>query len=258
MILERIIEAKRREVATARKRCTESDLMGRPLWKEARRGFAAAIRNAPGRCIIAEIKKASPSRGTIRKDFDPARHAAEYEAAGATCISVLTDGPFFAGSLEHLAAARNAARLPLLRKDFILDPYQIVEARAAGADAVLLIVAALDRERLGELAAAAAELGLDVLTEVHDEGELDVACTSGADLIGINNRNLKTFETSLDVTRRLLPRVPDGVTVISESGLVDPEDLADLERLGVGGFLIGEAFMAAPHPGEKLASFLRA
>jgi indole-3-glycerol phosphate synthase len=257
MILERILEAKRREVATARRRCSEADLTQRPLWNDARRGFAAAIRNAPGRCIIAEIKKASPSRGTIRKDFDPARHAADYEAAGATCISVLTDGPFFSGSLEHLAAARGACRLPLLRKDFLIDPYQVAEARAAGADAVLLIVAALGRDRLDELTSAAAEAGLDVLTEVHDEAELDVACAAGANLIGINNRNLKTFETSLDVTRRLLARVPDGVTVISESGLHDAADLADLERLGVGGFLIGEAFMAAPSPGEKLASLLQ-
>jgi indole-3-glycerol phosphate synthase len=256
LILERILEAKRDEVARAKTRVPAASLRERALWAEARRGFARAITDARRRCVIAEIKKASPSKGVIRRDFDPAAHARDYAEAGATCISVLTDGPFFQGALAHLAAARGACAVPLLRKDFLVDAYQVAEARAYGADAVLLIVAALAPSALRDLGAAASAEGLDVLVEVHDEGELDTALAAGATLVGVNNRNLKTFATSTDVTRRLMTRMPEGVTVISESGLGDPAELADLERAGVRGFLIGETFMAAERPGEALARVL--
>ena len=256
MILDRILESKRAEVAAAKKRVQSEGLRSLEAWHEPRRGFADAIRSAAGRCIIAEIKKSSPSRGLIRADFDPAAHARDYERAGATCISVLTDGPFFLGSLAHLEQARRACGRPLLRKDFVIDPYQISEARAYGADAVLLIVAALDRDMLASLHGAAREEGLDVLTEVHDERELDTALAAGATLIGINNRNLRSFETTTDVTRRLIPLVPEGAVVISESGLGDARELTELESRGVRGFLIGETFMAAPSPGRALARLL--
>jgi indole-3-glycerol phosphate synthase len=257
VILDDILAAKAQEVARHRARCSAEALRARDLWEEPRRGFARAIGAASGRCIIAEIKRASPSRGTIRSDFDPARHAAEYDEAGATCVSVLTDTPYFGGSLEDLAAARPACALPLLRKDFIVDAYQVAEARAYGADAVLLIVAALPPTSLAELLEAAAGEGLDVLTEVHDERELEIALRSGATLIGVNNRNLNTFETSIDVTRRIAASVPAGVTLISESGLGDARELQELEERGVAGFLIGETFMAADDPGAKLAALLR-
>jgi len=256
MILDRILETKRREVEAAKAAVSLQALHARPCWHEPRRGFQRALESAPGRCIIAEIKRASPSKGLIRREYDPAAHAREYERAGATCLSVLTDGPFFQGSLADLECARNACGLPLLRKDFVLDPYQIDEARAFGADAVLLIVAVLPEPLLAELHAAARERNLDVLVEVHDERELDVAWRAGGRLIGINNRDLRSFSTSTDVTRRLMPRVPAGATVISESGLHDAAELAALEAIGVSGFLIGEAFMAAPRPGEALAALL--
>lgn len=258
MILERILEAKREEVARARKAVSLQALREAPLYAEARRGFHAALRQGSGRRIIAEIKKASPSRGVIREDFDPARHAREYQNAGAVCISVLTDERFFAGSLDFLISVHGACEIPLLRKDFVFDDYQIIEARAAGADAVLLIVAAMDSGRLEDLLAVAQQERLDVVTEVHDEFELDTALTAGAGIVGINNRDLKTFETSSDVTRRLATRAPDSVTLVSESGLGSAAELAELEALGVDAFLIGEALMAAPDPGLALESFLEA
>jgi len=257
VILDDILRSKHDELARSRRAVGEGALRERALWHEPRRGFASAIDAATRRCIIAEIKKASPSRGTIREDFEPARHAASYQEAGATCISVLTDGPFFAGSLADLEAARAACAVPLLRKDFVVEPYQIVEARAHGADAILLIVAALGASALAELLAAAASEGVDVLTEVHDERELELALGAGATLIGVNNRDLKTFVTSIDVTRRLAACVPDGTRLISESGLGDVAELAELERLGVDGFLIGETFMAADDPGAALIALLR-
>lgn len=256
MILDRILEAKRQEVAQAKIARPHQALREAPLWKEARRGFASAIRTHAHRCVIAEIKKASPSRGVIRETFDPASHAAAYERAGATCLSVLTDARFFGGSLGDLAAARRACALPLLRKDFVIDAYQIDEARAWGADAVLLIVAALDATAFAELYQAAGRADLDVLTEVHTGDELEQALAAGATLIGINNRNLHTFATSLDVTRELVRRVPAGVTVISESGFRRSSELAELEALGVHGFLIGEQLMAAVDPGAALAELL--
>ena len=257
MILDRIIEAKRSELAAAKAAASIAEIRDRALWHARRRGFADAIRSAHARCVIAEIKRASPSKGVIRRDFDPEAHARDYERAGATCLSVLTDGPFFQGSLSDLEKVRSACALPLLRKDFVIDPYQIAESRAFGADAVLLIVAALAPSLLAELDAAAHEEGLDVLTEVHDDRELDTALDAGATLIGINNRDLHSFVTTTDVTKRLIGRIPPDVTVISESGLGDPAELSALEALGVRGFLIGETFMAAPCPGDALAAVLR-
>jgi indole-3-glycerol phosphate synthase len=207
--------------------------------------------------VIAEIKKASPSRGLICEDFDPKRQARAYERAGAACISVLTDGPFFQGALADLEAARQACSIPLLRKDFTIDPYQVVEARAWGADAVLLIVAALEAGQLEELLEAARAEDLDALVEVHDEAELSKAVELGADLVGINNRDLNTFYTSTDVTRRLLPLVPEAVTVVSESGLGDVDELASLEEAGVDAFLVGEVLMRAEDPEAGLAALLK-
>jgi indole-3-glycerol phosphate synthase len=258
MILDRIIESKREEVAAARTRISASALRSTESYARERRGFAARLRLPGARRIIAEIKKASPSKGVIREHYEPAEHARDYERAGAACISVLTDGPFFQGSLDDLRAVRLACDCPVLRKDFVIDDYQVAEARDAGADAILLIVAALEVRELEELQATALEQGLDVLVEVHDERELETAAQIGAQLIGINNRNLNTFETSIDVTRRLMPAMPAGVTVISESGLRDPAELADLERLGVAGFLIGETLMVSAEPGAALTSLISA
>jgi indole-3-glycerol phosphate synthase len=256
MILDDILAEKRREIAASKSRSPLAELRTRAQWNEKRRGFSRALRANSGRAIIAEIKKASPSRGVIRADFDPARHAREYEASGATCISVLTDGPFFQGHLEHLAIVRTSTGLPILRKDFVLDPYQIAEARAFGADAVLLIVAALEASALRDLAAVSAAEGMDTLVEVHDERELEIALAAGSGLIGINNRDLRTFETSLDVSRRLAPLVPPGVVVIAESGIRSPADLSSLASAGVHAFLVGEQLMASEDPGKALASLL--
>lgn len=255
MILDEILASKRAEVARARAALSPADLRGRPLYAEPRRGFLERAARE-GRSVIAEIKKASPSKGLIRPDFEPARHARQYEAAGARCLSVLTDGPFFQGAREHLEQARAASGIPLLRKDFMIDPYQVVEARAWGADCILLIVAALEDARMQELAAAATEEGLDVLVEVHDEAELDRALAAGAGFVGINNRNLKTFETTLETTVRLASRVPSGVTLVSESGLGRAEDLAAMEALGVHVFLIGESLMRQSDPGQALRDLL--
>jgi indole-3-glycerol phosphate synthase len=256
MILDEILAEKRREIAVSKSRRSLEALHARAEWTEKRRGFARALRAKSGRAIIAEIKKASPSRGVIRSSFDPARHARDYETSGATCISVLTDGPFFQGHLDHLAIVRASTALPILRKDFILDPYQIAEARAFGADAVLLIVAALEASVLRELAALSAAEGMDTLVEVHDEGELEIALGAGASLIGINNRDLRTFETSLDVSRRLAPLAPPGVVVIAESGIRSATDLSSLAAVGVHAFLVGEQLMASKDPGKALASLL--
>jgi indole-3-glycerol phosphate synthase len=220
------------------------------------RDFEAALRARLAQgdaAVIAEVKKASPSKGVLRAAFDPAAIARAYAANGAACLSVLTDRQFFQGAPEHLVAARGACSLPVLRKDFVVDPYQVYEARAMGADCVLLIVAALDPARMRALEAAARALGLDVLVEVHDAAELDLALALHTPLIGINNRNLRTFETRLETTLDLLPRIPPDRLLVTESGILAKSDVARMRAAGVHAFLVGEAFMRAPDPGRALA-----
>ena len=256
-ILARILERKCEEIEEGIRRVPLVEMRRRAADAPAPRGFRAALetRIDAGRpAVIAEIKRASPSRGIIRQDFDPPRIAAGYERGGAAALSVLTDREFFHGSPEHLRAARAATSLPVLRKDFLVDPWQIHEARAMGADCVLLIVAALEDGALRDLAGLADESGLDTLVEVHDEAELERALRNPAPLIGINNRDLRTFETSLATTERLAPRVPADRLTVTESGIASREDVAGLRARGVHVFLVGEAFMSAPDPGERLAA----
>ena len=227
-ILNKILAVKAEEVATARHMRSESELLREAQARNDIRGFAQAIEDkiAAGHAgVIAEVKKASPSKGVLRENFEPAAIAASYARHGAACLSVLTDVQFFQGSHDYLRQARAACTLPVLRKDFIIDPYQIVSARAMGADCILLIVAALDAPRLSDLEACAFELGMDVLVEVHDAAELDIALDMNTALIGINNRNLRTFETSLQTTIDLLPRIPEHKRVVTESGIVRGEDV---------------------------------
>jgi indole-3-glycerol phosphate synthase len=245
-ILDRIALYKREEIAAARARIPDADIEARARLAEAPRGFrdallAARERNRYG--LIAEIKKASPSKGLIRAEFDPAALAAAYEEGGATCLSVLTDAPSFQGAPHYLAAARAASDLPLLRKDFMFDPYQVAEARVWGADCILVILAAVDDSEARALIDAARRWEMDVLVEIHDEDELDRAIALDADLIGINNRDLRTFVTDLGVTLRLAPLAPDDAIVVAESGLTAPEDLALLADAGVTTFLVGESLM---------------
>lgn len=255
-ILENIIARKFAEVAERSSRVSLSELERLARAADAPRGFARALQERVARrepAVIAEIKKASPSKGVIRENFVPADLARSYEQGGATCLSVLTDVDFFQGSDEFLQQARAACKLPVIRKDFMIDPYQIVEARALAADCVLLIVSALDDGRLAELAATAAEFGLDVLVEVHNEAELVRAlAVLDTPLIGINNRNLHTFEVSLDTTLDLLPQIPEGRLVITESGIVNRADVELMEISEVHAFLVGEAFMRADDPGLEL------
>lgn len=260
-ILTAIIESKREFVAARKAALPLAALKARLADSPAAppAGFYRAIRRAveQGRpAIIAEIKKASPSKGVIRADFDPARLAETYAQAGAACLSVLTDERYFQGADEHLRQAKAAARLPVLRKDFIIDPYQIYEARDLGADCVLLIVAAVEDGRLRELAATAAELGMDALVEVHNREELERGMMLRAPLIGINNRDLRTFETSLQTTLGLLPDVFPDRTVVTESGIRNREDIALMRGHDVHAFLIGETLMGAEDPGEKLRELL--
>ena len=259
-ILKRILARKREEIAERREAIDDDALeelaAARAADGDAPRGFVAAMRRrleAGESAVIAEVKKASPSRGVLREDFDPAAIAASYERGGAACLSVLTDRDFFRGSEAALEAARGACALPVIRKDFLIDPYQIAEARAIGADCVLLIAAALDDRAMASLYRQAEGLGMDVLVEVHDARELDRALALGPALLGINNRDLRTFEVSLDTTLGLLERVPEGTVVVTESGILGRADVERMRGAGVDAFLVGEAFMRAREPGEALA-----
>ncbi|MFP4207899.1 MAG: indole-3-glycerol phosphate synthase TrpC [Wenzhouxiangella sp.] len=258
-ILGRILAVKREEVAAGKAGRSLAALQAACADLPAARDFAGALKRraaASQDAVIAEIKRASPSAGLIRADFDPAAIARSYEAGGATCLSVLTDEQFFQGHADFLVQARAACRLPVLRKDFIIDPWQVWETRAMDADAVLLIVAALDDSALAELSALARELGLSVLVEVHDQTELERALAVPGDLIGINNRDLHRFVTDLDTSLRLAPQVPDDRLVISESGIHTPADITCLRAGGIGAFLIGESFMRQPEPGGALAELI--
>ena len=255
-ILQKIVARKAEEIAERSARLSLDELRRQVQNLPPPRPFAGDLeRNiAQGRpAVIAEIKRASPSKGLLRDPFLPADIARSYASAGACCLSVLTDRDFFQGSEDYLREARAACNLPVLRKDFIIDPYQVYEARLIGADCILLIVAALDDARLLELERLAVDLDLDVLVEVHDAEELQRALAIGATLIGVNNRNLRTFETRLETTLDLLPRIPAGCTVVTESGIHTPADVALMRTHGVHAFLVGEAFMRAPDPGAKLA-----
>ena len=254
-VLKRILARKQEEVAERRARVSQFELKTRAASAPPVRGFADAVAGkvAVGHpAVIAEVKKASPSKGVIRADFDPAAIARSYAAGGAACLSVLTDVDFFQGSDAYLQQARAACALPVLRKDFIVDPYQLYEARVLGADCVLLIAAALDDAQLAEYAFLAAELGMDVLLEVHDIDELERALPVPARLLGINNRNLRSFDVSLQTTLDLKAMVPADRLLVTESGILTRDDVALMRGEGVHAFLVGEAFMRQPEPGEAL------
>jgi indole-3-glycerol phosphate synthase len=254
-LLGAIVAGTRTRVAAASARVPARDLEARVAHAAPARGFAASLA-LDGVRVIAECKRRSPSRGVLREAYDPVAIAAGYAAAGAAAVSVLTEPTFFDGSLDHLAAVRDAVEVPLLRKDFVVDRYQLLEARAAGADAVLLIVAALESHALEELSREAQALGLDVLVEVHDEAELDRAAESGARVIGVNNRNLRTLTVDVEASLRLGPKMPPGTIAVAESGLRAAADLKALARAGYRAFLIGERFMTTPDPGAALSQLL--
>ena len=259
-VLDDILAHKREEVDHRKRLRPLAAVRDRAERQSAPRGFLNALtqRTEAGEAaVIAEIKKASPSKGVIRAEFDPPAIALSYAAAGAACLSVLTDERYFQGGDAHLQAARNAVALPVLRKDFTIDDYQVYETRALGADCILLIVSALPIGQLGSLAELAVGLGLDVLIEVHNRRELESALSLEPILVGINNRNLKTFETSLTATFDLLPAIPDGVTVVTESGIHRRSDVQAMLDRDVRAFLVGEAFMRAPDPGEALRDLFR-
>ena len=257
-LLATIVAATRRMVEVREEREPLSALAARAEKREAPAGrFRAALVDTGGPRIIAECKRRSPSRGVLRRDYDPVAIATAYEKAGAAAISVLTEPTFFDGALEHLQAVRNAVDLPVLRKDFIVSEYQLLEARAAGADAVLLIVAALESRSLTALHARASTLGLDVLVEVHDVGELSAAIDAGAHIVGVNNRNLRTLEVDVSASERLAARMPREVVSVSESGLKTAADLIRLRQLGYRAFLIGERLMTEADPGVELLELLQ-
>lgn len=255
-ILKKILHRKAEEVAARASERPLADLRTQSEDAPPTRGFAAALRakvELGGPAVIAEIKKASPSKGVLRPDFKPPEIAVSYARHGATCLSVLTDRDFFQGSDADLQSARAACQLPVIRKDFILDPYQVYESRVLGADAILLIVAGLEADRLAELSELARRLGLDVLVEVHDADELERALAIPGQLVGINNRNLRTFELSLDTTLGLLDRIPGDRLLVTESGILTQDHVTLMRSRGVNAFLVGEAFMRADDPGEELA-----
>lgn len=255
-LLAEIVATKRAEVAERRARVPEAELERQAQQAAAdRRPFGGALVGS-GRAIIAELKQASPSAGLLQPDYRPAEIARAYDAAGARALSVLTDEPYFRGSLDHLREARRATRLPVLRKDYLVDPYQVVESAAAGSDAVLLIVAALDDGVLRSLSCRATELGLDALVEVHTEEEADRAAALGAKLIGVNNRNLSTLAVDVETSLRLRPRLPPDTIAVSESGLRSRHDLDRLEAAGYRAFLIGEQLLTAAEPGAALRALL--
>lgn len=254
-ILEKILARKAEEIAERRSRVPLADVVARAADAAPVRGFADALNAMIAQgdpAVIAEVKKASPSKGVIRPDFRPADIAVSYEFGGAACLSVLTDVDFFQGHDDYLRQAREACTLPVLRKDFTVDPYQVYEARALGADCILLIVAALDDAQLVELSDVAMQLDMDVLVEVHDIDELERALQVPVPLIGINNRNLRTFEVSLDTTLAMKDAVPRDRLLVTESGILVPEDVARMRAAGVNAFLVGETFMRAEEPGEAL------
>jgi len=255
-ILDRILEVKRAEIAAAKLRLPPAEQEARARATPRPRDFVGALR-AKRPAVIAEIKRASPSKGLLRSDFNPAEIARSYEKYGAACMSVLTDINFFQGSPEHLEQARAACALPAIRKDFVVDPYQVFESRALGADCILLIVACLSKEELSSLESLALGLGMAVLVEVHDAKELDIALALKTPLVGINNRNLHSFETRLETTLDLLPRVPAARIVVTESGIGTPADVARLRERGVNAFLVGEAFMRAADPGRALQQLFK-
>lgn len=255
-VLKKIVARKYQEVAERSAVVSISELQRRAAQQTAPRGFVDAMINkidAGQSAVIAEAKKASPSKGVIRTNFDPAAIAKSYQQGGAACLSVLTDADFFQGHEDYLIQARAACSLPVIRKDFIIDPYQIHEARAIGADCILLIVACLEDKQMADLNAAAIELGMDVLIEVHDQSELERSLPLGNTLVGINNRNLHNFETSLATTYDLLTMIPDDRVVVTESGIHSIDDVQAMRDHHVNAFLVGEAFMRAEQPGDKLA-----
>ena len=255
-ILQRIVAVKRDEIDAARKRRSLPSLRGDAEARGDVRGFEAALRAklAAGKAaVIAEVKRASPSKGVLREHFVPAEIAASYEGGGAACLSVLTDAQFFQGNAAFLQQAREACALPVLRKDFIVDAYQVFEARAMGADCILLIAACLDDALMTDLEAQAHAMAMDVLVEVHDRAELERALRLKTPLVGINNRNLRSFEVTLDTTLTLLPEVPPDRLVVTESGILAPADVQSMRAAGVNAFLVGEVFMRAPDPGAALA-----
>ncbi len=254
-VLKKIVARKWEEIAERKPLRSEASLLQLAKSADVPRGFVASLQralNAGRSAVIAEAKKASPSKGVIREHFDPAAIARSYEQGGASCLSVLTDHDFFQGHEDYLQQARAACALPVIRKDFIVDPYQVVEARAIGADCILLIAACLDDVQMADLARCAQELGMDVLIEVHDREELERSLPLNQVLVGINNRNLHTFEVSLTTTFSLLPHIPAGRIVVTESGILDRSDVQQMREHHVNSFLVGETFMRADDPGARL------
>ncbi|WP_024850302.1 indole-3-glycerol phosphate synthase TrpC [Hydrogenovibrio kuenenii] len=259
-ILKKIIFRKLEEIQEGCEKISLREMKQKAMMMSPAKGFAEAMRaklDAGQSAVIAEIKKASPSKGVMRDPFDPVEIAKSYEAHGAACLSVLTDRDFFQGSNEYLQAVREAVDLPIIRKDFIVDDYQVYEARAIGADCILLIAAAIGDAQLYELTQTALQLGMDVLVEVHNEEEMERALQLPLPMIGINNRDLHTFDVSLETTFRMLDMIPDNRIVITESGILTPDDVAQMREHEVNSFLVGETFMRADNPGEKLAELFR-